>query len=334
MKKEKIIPKELNEFKLDSVIFEHYMERKQNPTKLPETIGPIIRGVDVGKSRYADTHPTYPLIDKTEGILEKDFVFEDYKVRWYCPEKVNGPAPCIFYIHGGGYVMGSVERLNNINRRLAELIEGVVVHIDYTLSPEAAYPVAINQCYDALVRMVNESETYRIDPNRIAIMGDSAGGNAAAAVALKDNNERRIKLMILYYPVVDFTNYSKSQFNINAYGENLHPLIHEKINALAKSTSQNSYIQEDIPLDNELISPLFAKDFTRFPKTVMITAEFDYLRLQCEEFVEKLQKAGVDTEYWMYAGTFHGFLERLHVFDASDDSLQRIKTLMAEHFKQ
>lgn len=118
MRKISFDPTTKHECGLDPIIYDHYMERKLHPVEIPN-IGPIIRGMDVGKLRYPDEHPTYELIDLAEHIDEKEYDFGGYRVRWYCPSDVKELSPCIFYIHGGGYFMGSVKRLNNINRRLA-----------------------------------------------------------------------------------------------------------------------------------------------------------------------------------------------------------------------
>ena len=314
---------------LEKVTHDYYANRKREKLGY---IGPTIRGIDVGAARYTDLHLDYVTMDlTTEKVEYKDEDFGGYRVRWYRPVSVEGKATTIIYVHGGGYLTGTLERYNHMNSRLAELIHGNVFHVDYTLSPEACFPTALHQCYHAIEWIVKHNDEYLTDPEKVAIMGDSAGGNACAALPLMDRENRYIKMNILYYPAVDMTGESAKRFDIRKYGENLSPMVEARVRSLIDTSGMNAmYLQHDEDPYDELISPIFAKDLTGYPKTVCFTAEFDFLTLQSEDFCDLLDKAGVDVDYYKFAGTFHGYLDRPGYFESSDMSMK----LVAKHIKE
>ena len=294
-------------------------------------IGPTIKGMDVGAARYFDIHQDYePLELCTTPVEEKDYDFGGYRIRWFHPVTVKGPAPVIFFIHGGGYIGGTMDRYNKMNRRLAELINGIVIHVDYTLCPETGYPTALEQSYHAVEYVYNNPEVFLVDREKIAIMGDSAGGHCCATLCLRDKETKYIKMAFLYYPVLDFTDYSANKFIMADFGEDLEPVVKARVLSLKDSNLSGIFLQNGEDPTDELISPLLSKDLTGYPRTVIFTAEFDFLRIQCEEFAEKLDKAGVDVNYYQYNGTFHGYMDRLGLFESCDMSLKQV----AEHLHE
>ena len=324
MNKRVIEPVEKNEFGIDTFIWNHYVERAKAPKDPNVPKGPVIDGVNVGAMRYPDLVPTYPLIDLAPDIVETDYQRDGYMFRHYAPKDLITPAPCMIYAHGGGWCRGALSRLNNINRRIADVMQGVVIYVDYTLAPEAKFPVAIEQCYEVLCEVHNNPEKYGVDPEMIAVMGDSAGGNITAAVALKDAKTRYMNTQILYYPALDFSDHSYDVWNFEAYGKDLHPMVAGKVRALAEKNFGalcKAYLGDPALMTDELASPLLCEDYTKFPPTIILTAEFDYLRQQCEEFADKLETAGVKVDYAMFAGTFHGYLERMGFFAQADESV-------------
>lgn len=314
---------------LEKMTHEYYGNRKREKLGY---IGPIIKGVDVGAERYADLNLDYETQDLTTVKVEyKDFDFGGYRVRWFHPETVTEKAPVIFYIHGGGYVTGTIERYNHMNSRLAELINGIVFHIDYTLSPETGFPTALEQSYHAIEYVVKNPDRFLVDPDKVAIMGDSAGGHCCAALPLRDRENRYIKMNILYYPVVDMTKESAGRFDISRYGTNLTPLVEGRVRALVNTDGMNKmFLQNNEDPYDELISPIFAKDLTGYPRTLIFTAEYDFLTLQSEDFADKLDAAGIEVDYYKFAGTFHGYLDRVGYFESSEKSME----LVAGHLKE
>lgn len=319
------------EDKLEKVTHDYYCNRKREKLGY---IGPTINGIDVGAARYTDINLDYVTHDlTTEKVTYKDFDFGGYKVRWFRPESVEGKATTIFYVHGGGYITGTIERYNHMNSRLAELIHGNVFHIDYTLSPEACYPTALHQCYHAIEWVVKHSDEFLTDPDKVAIMGDSAGGNACAALPLMDKENRYIKMNILYYPAVDMTHESAKKFDLSKFGTDLNPMVETRVRSLINTDGlNNAYLQHDEDPYDELISPIFAKDLINYPRTICFTAEFDFLTLQSEDFCDKLDEAGIEVDYYKFAGTFHGYLDRVGYFEASEKSMEIVAKHVKEYF--
>ncbi len=331
MKKIVIEPKVKGPDKLDKVISDHYRNRSGGA---PSKVGPVIRGIDVGVHRYADAHPTYELVDLAKDVKEEDMFLGSIPYRVYTAKNAQENAPCFVYVHGGGFMMGGLERLNNINRRFAEVLNGVAVHVDYTMSPEAAYPTAVDQCYFVVEELASHPDKYGIDPGNITVMGDSAGGNITLSMGLKDKGRGLIKNLVVYYPVVDLSSYSHDKFDLSMMGEELDPLIVSKVTSMWKGNAGSTkvgsmagaYLHDSTPVTDIHVSPILAskEELAGMARTILLTAEFDFLRIQCEELLQKMEDAGVRVEYYMYAGTFHGFLERLGVFDESDDSIRLV----------
>lgn len=313
---------------------EYYTNKAKNPVKVGK-IGPVILGKDVGAMRWSDIHYDYPIYElATTEVEHKDFDLGGYRVRWFHPTHITGLAPVIFFVHGGGYMTGTIERYDKIHRRLAELIDGIVVHVDYTLCPETSFPTALEQSFHAIEWMVTHNEEYHIDPEKVAIMGDSAGGNCCAALGLRDRETKYVKLNFLYYPAVDMTMDSRNKFDLSKYGENLDELIVKRIMGMANSIGgmNDVFLQHGEDPRYELISPLHSENLKGYPRTVMIVAEYDYLTQESEAFAEKLEENGVQVECYKFEGTFHAFLDRLGYFESSDMSLKLVAEKMREQF--
>ena len=326
MKKEIIHSEKLNSDRIDAFVYEHYTKTEPEIKKqIPPFVGPVIEGIDVGKDRYGDTHPTYPLIELAKGpFLEERIEFGGYTVRYFLPESVKEKGPAVFYFHGGGWKIGAGDKYNNCCRYIAERIQGPVVSVDYTLSPETKFPTAVEQCYAAIDRFMKEADKWHIAIENVSVLGDSAGSNLAAAVCIRDKETHYIKRQILYYPLIDFTSYSHEHFDISLYGP-LCKLAQDKIKGMSDpaylQTIRKVYLGDRTDYDNPLISPIWEKDLSIFPQTIMFTAEFDFLRMQSEDFAERLDKAGVEVNYYLCEGCFHGLFEKLGYFSASQKSI-------------
>ena len=329
LKKNYIQPTESYPNRLEKETFDYYGKRNRGPLGY---IGPRIKGIDVGAARYYDINQDYtPLELCTTPTEQKDYDFGGYRVRWFHPLTVTGNAPVIVFVHGGGYIAGTMDRYDKMNRRLAELINGIVMHVDYTLSPETGFPTALEQSYHVIEYIYHNPEKFLIDRDKIAIMGDSAGGNCCAALGLRDKETKYIKMEFLYYPVLDFTRYSADTFEIERYGE-MDDFVKAKTLSLKDTDLTHIFLQNNEDPSDELISPLLSKDLRGYPRTIMINAEFDFLRQQCEVFCEKLDEAGVDVDYYQYNGTFHGFMDRLGLFESCDHSLKVVAKHLKEYF--
>lgn len=223
----------------------------------------------------------------------------DIKLRVYTPVGGGAVLPGLIYFHGGGWVIGDLDTHDALCRTLANETGARVIAVDYRLAPEHKFPAAADDCY-AAVRWVETNATeLGLDPNRIAVAGDSAGGNLAAVVSLmaKQKGGPRIVYQLLIYPVTQFKAETGS---MNSFAEGYF---------LEKKTMQwffDQYAPGADPNDWRL-APLAAADLSGLPRAYVVTAGFDPLRDEGRAYADKLNRAGVAAVYVDYPGMVHGF---------------------------
>jgi acetyl esterase len=238
----------------------------------------------------------------------------DIPVRVYTPaEAVGADHGVLVWFHGGGWVIGDIDTADASCRALANRSGCVVVSVDYRLAPEHPAPAALDDCLAAVTWTVENAELLGIDASRVAVGGDSAGGNLAALVCqrVRDDYGPDIDFQLLVYPAVDLT---MSQPSIDENGEGYF---------LTKASMEwfvESYLPEGDPKDPS-VSPAFAGDLSGLPRALVITAEFDPLRDEGEAYAAALQAAGVETEHRRYAGQIHGFFSMATMLDDGRDAL-------------
>ncbi len=220
-------------------------------------------------------------------------------VRIYAASSEPG-LPVLVYYHGGGWVLGDLDTHDGTTRALAKLIDGIVVSVDYRLAPEHKFPAAIDDAYAAAAWVVENAASIGGDPERVAIGGDSAGGNLTACVALKarDLGKPRLVHQLLVYPVTD------ARFDTQSYRDNAEGYF------LTRSDMEwfwNHYLRGPEDANDPYASPLRAKDLRGLPPATVITAEFDPLRDEGEAYAARLKEVGVPTELKRYDGVIHGF---------------------------
>jgi acetyl esterase len=204
------------------------------------------------------------------------------------------------WFHGGGWVTGNLDTHDQLGRLLADAVGAVVVSVDYRLAPEAKFPAAADDCLAAYEWALAHADEVGADPSRIAIGGDSAGGNLAAVVAL-DARERGLpqpKLQLLVYPVIE-VEYDSAAMVDNAEGYFLE--------AASMRWFWNHYARTPADFDDPRFSPMRAADHSGLARAVVITAEYDPLRDQGEAYAARLTQAGVSTEAARADGLIHGF---------------------------
>jgi acetyl esterase len=223
-------------------------------------------------------------------------------VRVYVPTAEPGPRPVLVYFHGGGWVIGDVESHDATVRALAAASGVTIVSVDYRLAPEHPFPAAIDDCV-AAVRWVAEPSAaaeLAIDPARMAVGGDSAGGNLAAVVAqqLRDDGPP-LRFQLLVYPVTDM-HLSHSSIDENADGYFL---------TKADMTWFRGHYCAGEDWSDPRMSPLLASDeaVRGVAPALVITAEYDPLRDEGEAYAAKLEAAGVDAKASRYDSVIHGF---------------------------
>lgn len=224
-------------------------------------------------------------------------------VRLVRPENSNEIMPVILYIHGGGWILGDKETHDMLIRKLATHTNSVVAFVNYSRSPEAQYPVAINQIYGVLKYLYENPQDFNIDPNRIALAGDSAGGNMAAVTAIRAKAEGGPKIIFqaLLYPVTDAGMDTESYKKFKDG-----PWLSKK----AMEWFWDAYMPDKKSRKNSYVSPLQAElsELEGLPPVLVITAENDVLRDEGEAYARKLDKAGVNVLSIRINNTHHDFL--------------------------
>ena len=236
----------------------------------------------------------------------------DLPIRIYTPEG-DGPLPVLVFFHGGGWVVGNLESHDATCRALTNAAGCITIAVDYRLAPEHKFPAAPEDCYEATKWAVLNVASLGGDPHRVAVGGDSAGGNLAAAVALMsgDRGAPSFAYQLLLYPV---TNHAFDTESCKQNGEGY---------LLTKDSMVwfwDHYLENDEAGKNPYASPLLAKYVNSPPPGLVITAEFDPLRDEGEAYGKKLQDAGADITISRYDGTIHGFFSFFHL-DAQKKAL-------------
>ena len=242
------------------------------------------------------------------------------RVRVYTPVG-PGPKPALIYFHGGGWVLGGPETIDGPCRRLANASGCVVISVDYRRSPEHRFPAPLDDCFAATRYVAGHAAEFGVDAARIAVGGDSAGGNLAAAVTLlaRDKGGPRLAFQLLVYPV---TNHAFDTPSYRAFGRGY------GLSEAAMRWYWGQYVSRPELGRDPLASPLRA-DLRGLPPAFILTAEFDPLRDEGEAYAARLRAAGVTAELRRYDGQIHGFFQMGGVMDggkkAVDDAAQALR---------
>jgi acetyl esterase len=245
-------------------------------------------------------------------------------VRVYTPAG-SGPFPILVWFHGGGWVVGDLETADPTARHLTVGAGCVVVSVDYRLAPETKFPGAADDCYAATLWAAQHAERINGDADRIAVGGDSAGGNLAAAVALmaRDRGAPPLVFQLLVYPVMA-RDYSTASYRQNADGY-----------GLTRDSMQwywDHYLRNLADASNPFAAPLTAQDLKGLPAALVITAEFDPLCDEGEAYARRLQAAAVATKYSRYDGMIHGFFGMPAVLDKGKQAVAEASTALRQAF--
>ena len=250
----------------------------------------------------------------------------DYQVpvRIYTPAG-SGPFPILCWFHGGGWVIGNLETADATARHLAVKSECVVVSVDYRLAPESKFPVPFDDCYAATEWAAHNAAALNGDPDRIAVGGDSAGGNLAAAVALASRDRRgpSLSFQLLVYPVTA-RDYQTGSYQKNAEGY-----------MLTRDAMQwywDHYLANDADASNPYAAPLAAADLSGLPPALVITAEFDPLCDEGEAYAGMLKAAGNDATASRYDGMIHGFFGMYGVVDKAEQAVAEASAALSQSF--
>ena len=248
----------------------------------------------------------------------------DVPVRIYTPEG-NGPFPILAWYHGGGWVIGDLDSADGSARNLCVGGKCVVVSVDYRLAPETKFPGPAEDCWSATVWAVENAASINSDPTRLAVGGDSAGGNLAAAMCLMaaDRGGPEIALQLLVYPVTD-VNFSTVSYDENADGYSL--------TKAGMEWYWEHYLSSAEDASNPYAAPLQAKSLAGQPPALVITGEYDPLRDEGEAYAKRLQEAGVEATSTRYDGVIHGFFNMGAVVDKGQQAVDEASAALRKAF--
>jgi len=292
-----MIPEHL-ETRMDPV-FVHWL--KATHVELPEGFKPTLeqmRGAFAQMAASVDNP-----IDATITVSDLTIAGRDgnaIPVRRYAHKRNNAPAPVCVFIHGGGWVLGNLDTHNSLCGDIA-LQSGLdVIAIDYRLSPEHIFPAALNDCVDVVQHLESNCNDFNIDTHKMAILGDSAGANLAAACCLQLRNSKvSLKAQVLVYPAL------AASMDADSYTENkdVPGFTAEDLEFFFRAYNNGM----DTPLD-PLSAPLTVEDVSGSPETFISAAEFDLLRDDGVIYADKLKQAGVEVTLRIEKGVGHSYL--------------------------
>lgn len=245
-------------------------------------------------------------------------------VRIYTPAG-PGPFPILVWYHGGGWVVGDLESADASARHLTVGAACVTVSVDYRLAPDTKFPGPADDCYDAAVWAAQNAASINGDASRIAVGGDSAGGNLAAAISLmaRDRGNPSLAFQLLVYPV------TARDFNTHSYQQNADGYL------LSKAGMQwywDHYLQNPTDASNPYAAPLAASDLSNLPPALVITAEYDPLCDEGEAYAQRLQDAGIPTTCTRYDGMIHGFFGMPTAVDKGKQAVDEAAAALRQAF--
>jgi acetyl esterase len=294
--------------------------------KLPElhTLGPK------GAREFFNTS-----IKLVLGKPEKISKTEDLKIpgpagpipiRTYTPEG-RGPFPIFVYIHGGGFVVGDISMGDNFCRAIANRASCVVVSVEYRLAPEHKFPAAVDDSYAAVEWVAGNADRIDGDPARIAVGGESAGGNLSAVVSLRarEKGEKFPIYQVLMYPATDLSVHSTASMKECSEGFYL--------TGADMIWFGDQYFERGQDRRVPYASPLLAPDLSNLPPALIITAGFDPLRDEGEAYGERLKKFGVPVRVSRYAGMIHGFITMDGIINKSKNAANEVASDLSKAFQ-
>ena len=244
-------------------------------------------------------------------------------LRVYTPQG-DGPFPVVVFLHGGGFFVGSLDSHDPVCRELAARAGAVVVSVDYRLAPEHLWPAAPDDCWAALRWVADHAAELGGDPDRLAVAGDSAGGDLAAvtAVRARDEGGPELRLQVLLYPVTD-SGCDRPSMSENAEGYFL--------TRDAMVMTWSLYAPGDAATEPSA-APLRTPDLAGVAPAVVVTAGFDPLRDEGVAYVERLREAGVEVDHHHHDDMIHGFVQMLAVTPRAAEEIEAVAEALRRSF--
>ncbi|KAI8073976.1 alpha/beta hydrolase fold-domain-containing protein [Gongronella butleri] len=261
----------------------------------------------------------FPVADAVREYRRIPFENRDVELVIVRPPNSEGKIlPIILFFHGGGYFVGGIESHGILIHELARRTPAVVVHVEYSLSPEVKHPVAMEECYTALNWVNANAAAIGGDPEKLAVVGDSAGGNMVAAITAlaKERGNKSINAQVLLYPMLG------TDFHTSTYEE------YQNDSYLPRNLMMyvwSLYLTEEAK-NSRFAVPMLAtvEQLEDLPPALLITAEKDVLRDDGETYIKRLRKAGVDTVALRYFNVRHGFFTEPEITETADAGIDQI----------
>ncbi len=241
-------------------------------------------------------------------------------IRIYWPEIDEAKSlPVLLLYHGGGFALADLDTHENMARYYCKHAQLIVINVDYRLSPENKFPLGVEDCYAALCWANEHAQELGGDPERIAVTGDSAGGNLSAVVTQLALSRKgpNVAFQLLAYPVVSM-DMNADYESRKLFGQGQHFLSVMDLNWLSDMYFTNPEKEKD----SLLASPILCEDLSGLPPALVITAGHDPLRDEGKHYAERLEAAGVDVEYVCFETTIHGFMTFGGAIDAGKQALE------------
>ncbi len=292
-----------------------YVNNLKPRVDLSKVSAPKLRAVnrkELEKLRWIIDGPPCKMAQVRDDVFSaRDGV--DIAFRYYQPIQRKGSA-AILYFHGGGFVDRDLDSHDKICRRLAMMNQMPVFSIAYRLAPEHKFPGPVEDCFDAFQWLVSKAADYDVDPERIVVAGDSAGGNLATVVSIlaKEAGGTCPWRQVLVYPTADARLQHPS---VTSLGQDYF---------LTKNLMQwfvDHYKRTDDDLTNPLMSPLLHEDLSGLPPAFVCTADLDPLRDEGMDYADKLKAAGVEVVFHNYMEVIHGFFNLRRVMPRANERL-------------
>lgn len=249
----------------------------------------------------------------------------DIPVRLYRP-RAEGPLPVLIYLHGGGWVIGNLDTHDGPCRSLAQGASCAVVSVDYRLAPEHKFPSAVEDAYAATCWVAENGRRINLDTSRVAVGGDSAGGNLAAVVCLisRDRGGPPLCGQLLVYPVTDLSSLDGDSYRRHGEG---YMLTRDGM-----AYYRAHYLTAEADALNPYASPLLAEDLSGLPPACILTAEFDVLTDEAAAYAARLKEAGIPVRYTCFKGMIHAFFGLAGAVDRAGDALREAAAALRSTF--
>lgn len=326
----KSIPDDSRKGALDNRVLERTKKKMELvSSSLPQNKEEDIEHILLEEIRSQVGTPNIDLTENEIKIYNRLIKIKDHyiNVHIYDGDSKSKDKKAVVFFHGGAFLGGSPKVLENQSKLLAEKSKAVVIAPDYRLAPENPFPCGLEDCIGTVEWVHENYEILGIDKNKIAVAGDSAGGNFATVCSLKDN-KNIIKLLVIIYAGLDLTEVENTFYNwdYSLYDmfEEHKPYIINRLNRfveLSKVAGKLYNFQNRLSLNDPDLSPIKSNNLKNLPKTIIIEGEFDFFRISNDVFAKQLKKDNVDVEVIRYLGMDHGFYDRLGTCPQTEDCI-------------